>query len=128
MRPYAFSDAVCVSYRRVRRWVRAPPPRPVNSPSSFQSVEADCWIRSLFHYRYTGKLWLNEIWFWLLDALVLLLAMSVYLVVWPPHYLPHDSIVRGVKSGLHGLDDGHNMTEKDRRGWFGSKKRVNSDV
>lgn len=50
--------------------------------------------------------------------------MSVYLVVWPPRYLPSDSVVRGAKV----VSDGHNMTEKDRRGWFGSKKRVNSDV
>lgn len=82
----------------------------------------------LIRLSYTGKLWLNEIWFWLLDALVLLLAMSVYLVVWPPRYLPRNSIVRGAKIRSDGLDDGHNMAEKDRRSWFGSKKRVNSDV
>lgn len=47
--------------------------------------------------------------------------MSVYVVVWPPRFLPATSAVRGEFQAAE-------LTEKDRRRWFGKKERVGSDV
>lgn len=73
-------------------------------------------IRSIYRiveYKdgYRGTLWLHEAYFYFLDVLVLFLAMSVHIVVWPPRFLPRDSVVRGLERGLDvGL-------EKKRWGW-----------
>lgn len=56
---------------------------------------------------------MHEAYFYFLDVLVLFLAMSVHLVVWPPRFLPRDSVVRGPEGAL----DVGVVDEKRRWGW-----------